>query len=242
MATGIPPVTVAAQPPAPGRLVGLYAAAALIDEPRSVVGGVAVPVDTVGGHGLWDDPCTPGEARKQGGEDGEVVHFPGTAAWAADECHLVGVTEQEARDRARLRLARFEPIEAEKHLAPLLAARATAGADGLTAAQAEVLLAGMSPVVHIAPSSVEAMISAKQIMLVGQRLQTPLGAQVAVGAGYADTLGPGEAFVTGPVTVYRSPVEVHVGLGLTKNKRLAVAERALAVAVQGPIIKTGGTP
>ena len=57
MAPGIPPVTVSAQPPAPGRIVGLYAAAALIDEPRSVVGGVEVPVDTAGGHGLWLTPA-----------------------------------------------------------------------------------------------------------------------------------------------------------------------------------------
>ena len=242
MAPGIPPVTVSAQPPAPGRIVGLYAAASLIDEPRSVVGGVEVPVDTAGGHGLWADPCAPGDARKEGDPGGEVIKFPGTAAWAADQCHLVGVTDQEATDRARLRLARFEPIDAERHLAPVLAARATVGDAGLSGAQAAVLLAGLTPVVHIAPSSLEAMITAKQIVLVGQRLQTPLGAQVAVGAGYADTLGPGEAFVTGPVTVWRSPVDVHLGYGLATNQRLVVAERPLAVSWQGPAIKVGGTP
>ena len=104
------------------------------------------------------------------------------------------------------------------------------------------MLAGMQPVVHIAPASLEAMIREKQVMLVNQRLVTPLGAAVAVGAGYAATLGPGEAIVTGPVTVFRSPVDVHVGYGLSKNKRLAVAERGIAVAWQGPAIKIGGTP
>ena len=245
MAPGIPPVNVAAPPPAPGRIVGLYAAASLVDEPRSVVGGVEVNVDTAGGHGLWVDPCTPGDSVKEGGDDGTNLQFPGTAVWAAEECYLVGVSEQDAKDRARQRLARFEPIEVERHLAPLLDDKANAGttqAATLAAAQAEVLLAGMSPVVHIAPESLEAMISAKQIMLVGQRLVTPLGAQVAVGAGYTDVLGAGEVIVTGPVTVWRSPVEVHVGLGLTKNKRLAVAERGIAVSWQGPTIKIGGTP
>ena len=241
MATGIPPVTVTAPGAVPGRIVGLYAAASLVDEARSVVGGVEVHVDSAGGHGLWDDPCGPAESVKQGGEDGNIRRFPGTAVWAAEECHLVGVTEEEERDRARVRLARFEPLEAERHLAPQLAADAEAG-DGLTEAQGRVLLAGLAPVVHVAPESLDALITAKQVQLVGQRLQTPLGAAVAVGAGYSDTLGAGEVIVTGPVTVWRSPVDVHVGLGLDKNKRLAVAERGIAVSWQGPAIKIGGTP
>lgn len=240
MANGLPPVNVSAPIPAPGRLVGLYAAASLVDEARSVVGGVEVRVDTIGGHGLWDDPCVPGERVKQGGEDADTVRFDGVGVWAAEECHLVGVTEQEATDGARLRLARFEPLDVEAYLAPILDAKATPG-ESLIAAQASVMLAGMQPVVHIAPESLEAMISAKQVMLVNQRLVTPLGAAVAVGAGYADTLGPGEAIVTGPVTVFRSPVDVHVGYGLSKNKRLAVAERGIAVAWQGPAIKIGGS-
>lgn len=241
MARGIPPVAVNAAAPEPGRLVGLYAAATLIDVPRSVVGGVEVEVDGVGGHGLWPDPCTPGDLRKEGATEGNTIAFNGTAVWAADECHLLGITEEEAQQKARVRLARFEPLDAEKFAIEQIDAAATAGTT-LAEAQAAVLLAGMAPVVHVAPESLESMISAKQIMLVNQRLQTPLGASVAVGAGYSDVLAAGEAIVTGPVTVWRSPVDSYVSYSLSKNTRLAVAERPLAVSWKSPTVKIGVTP
>lgn len=241
MAPGIPPVAVDAAAPEPGRLVGLYAAARLIDVPRSVVGGVEVEVEGVGGHGLWPDPCAPGDLRKEGASDGNTIAFKGTAVWAADECHLLGVEKEEAEQKARVRLARFEPIDAEKFAIEQISAAATEGTS-LAEAQAAVLLAGMSPVVHVAPESLEALITSQQVMLVNQRLQTPLGASVAVGAGYSDTLGAGEAIVTGPVTVWRSPVDSYVSYSLSKNTRLAVAERPLAVSWKSPTVKIGVTP
>lgn len=238
--SGIPPVTVDGPLPAPGRAVGLYAAASLVDEPRPVVGGVELPGDSNGGHGLWLSPCGPSDEVKSGDDGAEVIRFPGTAVWAAEDCHLLGVSEEESRDRARLRLARFEPVDVERHLAPLLEERSVAGSS-LADAQARMMVAGLAPVVHIAPESLEGMLREKQVLLSGQRLVTPLGASVAVGAGYTEALGA-SVIVTGPVTVWRSPVEVHTGLRLSGNRRLTVAERAVAVSWQGQAIKIGGTP
>lgn len=214
--------------------VGLYAAAALVDTQRPLVYGVDVPVETLGGHGLWGDPCEPGERTKAGGDTQTTIRFPGVGVWAADECSLVGRTEAESRAAAQRKLRATEGADAERFAAETMLARAVAG-ESLPAAEAMFLAEGLAPVVHVRPSDVPALLQAKMIYAASGGLRTVLGSVIAVGAGYEGALDG--IYLTGPVTVYRMSVDTDSAVDTATNTRLTVAEREIAPTWLGQAVK-----
>lgn len=218
--------------------VGLYAAAVMVDTNRPLAYGVDVPVDMLGGHGLWGDPCEPGERTKSGGDTQTTIRFPGVGVWAADECSLVGRTEEQSRAAAQRYLRATEGVDAERFAAETLKARAVAGTS-VAAAEAMFMAEGMSPVVHVRPSDVAGLLKAKMIYSANSGLKTLLGSTVAVGAGYEEALDG--IYLTGPVTVYRMPVDVDSAVDIAANTRLTIAEREIAVAWQGQAVKVASS-
>lgn len=218
--------------------VGLYSAASMVDTNRPLAYGVDVPVDMLGGHGLWGDPCEPGERTKSGGDTQTTVRFPGVGVWAADECSLVGRTEEQSRAAAQRYLRATEGADAERFAAETMKDRAVAGTS-IAAGEAMFIAEGMAPVVHVRPSDVAGLLKAKMIYAASSGLKTLLGSTVAVGAGYEDTLDG--IYLTGPVTVYRMPVDVDTAVDVATNTRLTVAEREIAVAWLGQAVKVTPT-
>lgn len=234
MAVTVPVQTMAEQAAPVMSPVGLYAAAALIDVQRPLVWGVDVPVETLGGHGLWDEPCKPGDRKKAGGDTQTTVRFPGVGVWAADECSLVGRTEAESRAAAQRKLRATEGADAERFAAATMKARAVSGS-GLATAEAMFMAEGLAPVVHVRPRDVAALLKAKMIYAAPSGLKTVLGSTVAVGAGYEDALDA--IYLTGPVTVYRQSVDTDTTVDTATNIRLTVAERTIAPTWLGQAIK-----
>lgn len=236
MTSALPAVQVQYPVPTPSVGMGLYASAALIDAPRGVTGGVEIEVPRLGGHGLWDQTCTPvaDNTEKHGGDTPAVRRFPGTGVWAADDCGPVGASEADARRSAEQTLRRTEPADAERFLAPHLLQDAVPAA---TLAQAITMFTveGLVPVVHIAPSMLEALVERRAVSQQGSLWRHVLGGVLAVGAGYEGLLTA--PVVTGPTAVYRSAVHVASAFGTGTNQRLAVAERSIAVAWVGPTVE-----
>lgn len=214
---------------------GLYSVATLVDEERPVVWGVDVPAPIIGGHGLWPEVCKPGDRVKKGGDSPATVRFPGTAVWAVDDCRLVGSTDAEARGRAEETLRAVESVEVERHVAALLKERATSPGGDLMASESVLLAEGIRPVVHVRPSDVPSLLSARALTVQSGVLKTVLGSAVAVGAGYETALDG--VYVTGGVTVFRNPVNVYEAVSPSTNTRMVVAERGVAVAWRGQVVK-----
>ena len=239
MAVTAPSQTMAEQAAPSLSPVGLYAAAAMVDVDRPLVYGVDVPVETLGGHGTWDEPCVPGDRSKHGGDTQTTLRFPGIGLWAADECSLVGRSEGESRAAAQRKLRATEGADAEVFAAATLAERAVE-ASSLPAAEAMFTVEGLTPVVHIRPSDVPVLLRSKLIYQASAGLRTVLGNVVAVGAGYEAALDG--IYVTGPVTIYRNPVDTNTAVDVATNTRLTVAERAVAVTWLGQPVKVAGSP
>lgn len=214
---------------------GLYSVAQFVEEERPVIYGVDVPFPAVGGHGLWPEPCDPGERVKEGSESPDTVRFPGSAVWAAHECAAVGYDEASARARAQLKLRAIESVEVERHMAALLKERAVDG-ESLPVAESLLMAEGVQPVVHVRPQDVPALLSARYLVSVSGVVRTVLGSQVAIGAGYQTELDG--VYVTGAVTIFRNAVDSYVSFDTTTNLRLAVAERPFAATWAGQAIRT----
>lgn len=217
---------------------GLYAVSTPVDVDRPVIYGVDVRSEALGGHGLWGAPvCTPNDRRKKGGESEVTTRFPGTAIWAAESCAVVGVTEQESEAAARRRLLAVESSDAEVFTAGTLAARAVPSKVPLAEAEAMFRAEGIIPVLHVRPSDVPSLIQSKDLIVVGAVVRTLQGSPVAVGAGYQTAFPKkGTAYLTGPVTIYRNPVDVYTAFNPETNERLSVAERAVAPTWTGQTI------
>ncbi|MGC5271612.1 hypothetical protein ACPXAU_24485, partial [Salmonella enterica] len=48
------------------------------DVERPVIHGVEVSVPSIGGHGLWPEPCNPGQGPKHGGNSATLCSSPVT--------------------------------------------------------------------------------------------------------------------------------------------------------------------
>lgn len=216
--------------------IGLYANASLIDVPRGVSGGVEVEVPRLGGHGLWDQTCTPLDDNevKHGGDTPAVRRFPGTGVWALDDCGPVGSTMQDSRDAAVQTLRRTEPVDVEKFVAPVLLEQAVPSTS-LAAAVTMFSTEGMLPVIHIAPSMLEELVTRRVAVQQGKLWRHVLGGVLAVGAGYEGLLT--NPIVTGPVVVYRSAVVSYESFDPSTNQRVALAERTASVAWAGPAVE-----
>ena len=239
--TGLPPLPLTAPPanPLPG---GLYTAARGVDAPDDRHhGGIALESPNTGGAGQWPTACpTPEETPEKTGGRAEPAVFPATVVWAADECHTVGVTDDEARARAAQTLRLREPVEVEKHVAAQLTAKAEAEeqtaatlAEAVAVAEEKIAAAGYVGVLHASRRLIVAAETAKLIRREGQTLLTPGGHQWAVGAGYT-ALGADTIVATRPVIIRRGPVESRIAVDARRNTRVAVAERVVAAAWELP--------
>ena len=237
MAVNYPPLemrTAVANPITTGTL---YTAATVTElgNPARIDGGARIEQTNAGeGYGTWELECpTPADATEKRGERAAALEFPAFAAWAVDECSLVGTSEQEARDLAaqKLRLNE-ERIVSERFAETLLdhagsAATADGGIVGAVAALEELLgESGIRGVIHAARRHV-ATAADKGMVDRGSagRLETPGGHAWAFGLGYR---GLGSTLVaTGPVTIFRTPVAVTPGIDHRQNERTALAEREI---------------
>lgn len=243
---GLPPLPITA-PVANPLPAGLYSAATVIDAADDRHhGGLLLDSPNIGGQsGLWPTSCpTPAETPEKGGERPGPVMGPATVVWAADECSTVGGDDQEALARAAQILRLREQIEVEHWLLDQLmdVAEVQQSNDLLDALEQFEVTAG---VIHAAPSVIHANrgvlveLAARYPGLVrreGQGFLTPGGHRWAFGGGYADA--GDDLVLTGPVTIRRGPVEARVVVDPTTNRRLAVAERTIAAAWEGPVIAT----
>lgn len=235
---GVPAVSVdfPAQPVTLG--IGLYGAAVMRPSDRGVAGGIELPMPRLGGHGLWEQTCTAAEDNpaKSGGDTPAMVLFPGTGVWAYDDCPPVGLGA-DAVKAAEDTLKRTEQHDVELFTASVLNQRKITGTT-VGAAITSFTAEGLVAVVHIAPSMMEQMVRDKSIYLAGGRYVHALGAAVVVGSGYEGELTT--PVVTGPIVIYRSPVETVGAFSTRTNGRAVLAERTAAVAWLGPAIETEG--
>ncbi|MGN8941193.1 hypothetical protein ACTNA5_08375, partial [Collinsella bouchesdurhonensis] len=201
---------------------------------RPVIHGVEVSVPSIGGHGLWPEPCNPGQGPKHGGNSATLMQFPGNAVWAAEECAAVGLSEAELSARAVEKLKAVEPIDVERHFAALLKKEPNT-ASSIPQAEATMLAEGLTPTVHVRPSDLPRLIESRQVISTAGVLRTIMGSPVAAGAGYETDLDG--TYVTGSVTVYRNQIETHNSFTPATNLRFTVAERAFAVVWLGTSIK-----
>ena len=240
MSTSLYPALERRAAPANPLAVGtLYVAATVADlaAPSRIDGGVNIEQVNCGeSAGVWPLDCPPpddaGELR--GGDRAAALTFDAYGVWAADECSLVGATEQEARERAMQRLRLTEERVVSAAFADRLLAdagtAATAPGDGIVGAVGaleEALAEGGLPgVIHAARHHLAYAANKGLVVRVqGGRLETPGGNVWAFGTGYGEL---GATLVgTGPVTIFRSDVQVDVGMNHGQNERTAVAQRAV---------------
>lgn len=234
---------VAAESPPPRG--GLYTAANVVDQPAParLAGGLNLIATNCGDNGVNEIDCGPVAE----GEDGVLYvgsgpglgeSFPAVEVWAADDCDFVR-TQEEASARANHLLALSERTNVERHVAGLLAARAgellpTVGeilADRLTDAisRAEGVLGGLSlpGVIHLPARLAIYAKKATGATWQGAQAYSPLGHRIVFGGGY-DEMGD-VMYVTGPVTVLRSPVATRSADDRAHNERLTVSSREVAV-------------
>ena len=244
MATIGPLVTyVAAESPPPRG--GLYTAANVVEQPgpARIAGGLNLIGSNCGASGVNEIDCGPITADEtgvlyEGDGPGLGERFPAVEVWAADDCDLVR-TGEEAAARANHILALTERTNVERHVATLLAARSSSvvTAEGPTlvdrirdaVGRAEGLLGGLSlpGVLHLPARYAIYAKAAGAATWQANQAYSPLGHRIVFGGGY-DEMGE-HLYVTGPVTVLRSPVATRPAEDLRKNERLTVASREVAV-------------
>ena len=248
-----PALELTAAPANPVATGTLYSAATLRDlaSPARIDGGARIEQINDGeAHGVWPLDCpTPGDVGEKSGERAGALTFPAFAVWAVDHCSLVGTSEDEARERAAQRLRLTEQVDVGREFSATLLDRAGAPA---TAASVKVALGsleewlgdlGLRGVIH-APRRLFPLLNGFVERGANGRLETKLGTAWAFGPGYGDL---GDTLVaTGPVTIYRTPVEQTIGLAVRQNERTALAEREVLptfeVAAMAHQITTGDTP
>ncbi len=224
--------------PLPG---GLYAAATLVplDDPAHLDGGVQVEQRNCGEATIWQLGCDPDANPDDKGagdtDEPNLETFDAIGVLATSRCGLVGRTEERAREDASQKLRLQEQLQAETwaSTALLTASGTPATAEGgLVGAVGRIEQAlgvlGVQGVIH-APASLAAVAMNARLAVpsASGKFLSPLGHLWAFGAGYGALVN--RIVGTGPVTVYRTPVAVSVGLGQRQNERLAVAEREVAV-------------
>lgn len=227
-----PALELTAAPANPVATGTLYSAATLRDlaSPARIDGGARIEqINASEAHGTWPLDCpTPGDVGEKSGERAGALTFPAFAVWAVDECSLVGTSEDEARDRAAQTLRLTEQADVGREFAATLLDRAGTPA---TAAAVEVALGsleealgdlGVRGVLH-APRRLYPVLEKYIERGSNGRLETKMGNLWAFGPGY---VALGDTIVaTGPVTIYRTPVEQTIGLSARQNERTALAER-----------------
>lgn len=236
----LPPLQVEAAlaNPLPG---GLYAAATLtpLDDPAHLDGGISVEQRNCGEATIWTLGCAP-DANQDDKGDGDLdmpdlAGFSAIGVVATSKCSLVGRSEERAREDAAQKLRLQEQLQAETWASTeLLSASGTPATaeGGLVGAVGQIEQAlgvlGMQGVIHAPASLAAAAVNARlAVPSASGKFLSPLGHLWAFGAGYGALVN--RIVGTGPVTVYRTPVAVSVGLGQRQNERLAVAEREVAV-------------
>lgn len=233
-----PPLELRATVANPITVGTLYTAAALEEmrTPARIEGGARIEQTNAGdGYGTWPLECpTPQDATEKTGERAGALEFDAFAAWAVDECSLIGTSEQEVTDLATQRLRLTEERSVGLEFADTLLERAGTPADaaaggivGAVGAIEEALGAtGIRGVVHAARKHIAAIASKGMIVRSNSgRLETPGGHFWAFGLGYEaldDNL-----VATGPVTIYRTPVVVTPSVDHRQNHRTALAEREI---------------
>lgn len=238
------PLTLPAANPLTG---GLYSAATVTDLPDARIdGGLDVDSPNHQPHGRWGTGCP--DATDPTGTRPARRQFDATVAWASDQCAPVGVTAQEASERAQHGLRLTEQIDVEEHTAAALNAGATAtDAPSLITAVEQIEEAlgahGYAGVIHARRGMIALAQKAGVLVRQGQGLFSPGGHRWAFGPGYG-ALG-NTLVATGPVLVQRGPVSEEQVFEPKNNDRLTVASRTVAVAWDTPhlavTVPTAGT-
>lgn len=227
-----PALELTAAPANPVATGTLYSAATMRDlaSPARIDGGARIEQINDGeAHGTWPLDCpTPGDVGEKSGDRAGALSFPAFAVWAVDECSLVGTSDADARERAAHRLRLTEQADVGREFAATLLDHAGTPA---TAATVEVALGsleealgdlGVRGVLH-APRRLYPVLEKYIERGSNGRLETKMGNVWAFGPGYG-ALGD-TVVATGPVTIYRTPVEQTIGLAVRQNERTALAER-----------------
>lgn len=236
----LPPVAVTL-PPATPAPYGLADVATIVDQQIDRhLGGVEAYTPNGGVGGLWalgdtDDP------QGKTGPRQDPTHVDPVVVWAADECHTVGVTQEDALARAQHTLRLREPSVVEVHTAKRLLSEVAADPDGpvglvdaVAVMDTRLAGGGYSGVVHAHRGLIAYLEEASQIIRHGSALFTPGGHRWAFGVGYAPL---GSTLVgTGPVQIIRGPVEAHAVVDARRNMIHAVAERCSVVVYDRPLV------
>lgn len=237
---------------APG---GLYAVARVVDSDRHVgASGVQYLAETCGVASVLDDPaCTPaGDRPEKTFDEIEVISGGPFAVYKGTEC--VDMVDDDT-EWARRGLELTEHIAVESQVMADLLQGATdvtpTPGTAVSVRQGVALLEGVAaanyggvPVLHMARST--ATIGFSEDVLehdLNFTVMTRQGALVANGGGYESNIGPdgtpastGEAwiYVTGAVTVARTPVVTNRVLGASEglNLQRALAERFISVTAE----------
>ncbi|MBF6138135.1 hypothetical protein IU501_34770 [Nocardia otitidiscaviarum] len=236
-------------PPLPPQPFGLYSVTTPIDvpppadgsSPRLISGVDWIPANC-GPSGVWTyDLCPtpdPAPEDEKTGERPDDGAFPPVIVWAVDECSLYATDTSENEARAQQILRLHEPLWVERHLAALLAARATAlpAAASLAAAVGALEEAlgdtGFAGVLHARRGLAAQLADLNLVAVDGGQARTPLTNLWSFGGGYTD-LGD-TLYATGPITIWCDPVTTRTAVEHTVNAREALAERRIVVGWECP--------
>jgi hypothetical protein len=227
---------VALQAPIPSpRPFDLLAAATLVDptNQRWLAGGWTG--GDIPGPAHTHDPCSTGTDRVKASSGDIAQQMSGTFnVYLSGFCtaQSIGPNPTFWTDRLKLAFQVYEGAAVERVLATgdghqtlgsylgdpnmeVLGGGVVSALRGLELLETEIALAG-GGMVHVAPATATAMISANLLTAVRGVMQTYLGTPVAVGAGYIGVTPDGEAspaadqewaFASGPIQIYRGDVE-----------------------------------
>lgn len=243
MTTPIPAGIQHFSPPLTPHPFGLYSVATPIDldAPARLLGGVDWIPSNCGPSGIWEYgicPADPDPEDVKAGARPDHDNFPPATIWATDDCELYATDTAENEARAMQLLRLHEPVWAERHLAELIASRATplpaadTVVDAVGALEDALGGHGFPGVLHARRGLAATAAAARLVAAQGAHLVTPLANSWLFGAGYTelgDTL-----YATGPLTVWRGVTSVRVAVDHTINRRQAVAERVVTVGWECP--------
>lgn len=251
MTTGFAPVLFDAPlvNPAPN---GLWSAVQWAEEQgplRWLASGVDIRVFNYGGEsqfGAWEADWCAAEAdlTVDDVKTGVRPEFPDSflplTTWAADECDLRQVSQDEVRKRVQQVHRLQEQNAAETVFATRILADAGTPdtADDIVGAvgHLEGLLAKTNTlgVIHASATWAASAAQAQLIVRTGNVLKTPLGHQWVFGGGYVDGLGD-KLVATSPVFGWRGDVQVRDAPSFKYEEFRAVAERSLVVGYEASV-------
>lgn len=234
----LPPVIVTS-PPANPYPYGLYSAATVIGATDARhQGGMALDSPNTPSHGQWPVICpVPEDTPDKQAQRDALPTFPAITVWAADECKAVGISAEQAQERAIQALKLAEPLEVEAFAATQLKkvtpAETAASLEEAVSLLEEALVShGHTGVIH-ARRGLMPLLS-KVIIRQGGQLLSPGGHKWAFGGGYQEL---GDTLVgTGPVLIRQSPAETSEAFNSNNNVRTALAERVVSVGWEGPTL------